>query len=931
MQNLIKRDGTKIGFDPDKVYAALEKAFLAQYGTSAIGTGANMTRRIDAVHALVMDHIDAAHGPDDIINIEQVQNYVEQALMGKSEHVVAKAYILYRQTRAQARTSDKASIVLSTGTTLRRQDICDQVVHACEGLDHVDPLRIIDKMFEDLFDGATPLQVEESFMLATRPLIEIAPEYSKVAARLLLGKLRGEVLGVRQMGIEEANARYRQYFPGMIHAGIEAGRYDARLSSFELETLGLAMKAERDYQFDYLGLQTLYDRYFIHIEGRKLEMPQSFYMRIAMGLALAERPSERTQWAIQFYDLLSTFDYMSSTPTLFNAGCSTPQMSSCFLTTVGDNLQAIYGAIRDNALLSKFAGGIGNDWTPVRGMGSHIKGTNGESQGTVPFLKVANDTAIAVNQGGKRKGAVCGYLETWHLDMEEFLELRKNTGDDRRRTHDMNTANWIPDLFMERVMTEGNWTLFSPNDVPDLHDLYGDDFRIRYEQYERLADLGQITVSKRVSALTMWRKMLTMLFETSHPWMTFKDPCNIRSPQRHDGVVHSSNLCTEITLNTKETIYDEYGDRIKLGEIAVCNLGSVNAVQHIDANGVLDKDKLKRTVYLAMRALDNVIDVNFYSTPEARKANVSHRPVALGVMGLQEVLYVRGQPFDSAGALDTNSELMEAIAYFAYMASAELAQERGPYSSFEGSDWSQGIVPMDTIERLAESRSTEHAAHLYRPDKSKLVFDWDIVRTAVKKGMRNSNCLAIAPTATIANIVGVNASIEPVFKNCFVKENMGGNFSVFNTYLVADLRKAGLWDAEMIEDLKMADGSVQNNDRVPDAMKALYATAFEVDTLAMIEAALRRGVHIDQSQSLNIYMAGVSGKKLDATYKHAWLRGLKTTYYLRTVSASSAEKSTGKAGMLNAVKATPVAEEPEGPACFMRPGDPGFSECEACQ
>ncbi len=652
-------------------------------------------------------------------------------------------------------------------------------------------------------------------------------------------------------------------------------------------------------------------------------------MRVAMGLALRE--SDREARAIEFYEILSSFDFMSSTPTLFNSGTLHSQLSSCYLTTVSDDLEGIYDAIKENALLAKYAGGLGNDWTPVRALRSHIKGTNGESQGVVPFLKVVNDTAVAVNQGGKRKGAVCTYLETWHLDIEEFLELRKNTGDERRRTHDMNTANWIPDLFMKRVMEGGEWTLFSPSDCPDLHDKYGRAFEEAYVGYEARVASGDLKLFKKMPALTLWRKMLSMLFETGHPWITFKDPCNIRSPQQHVGVVHSSNLCTEITLNTNES------------EIAVCNLGSVNLVAHMKpaAGGgfELDHDKIKRTVSIAMRMLDNVIDINYYAVDKARNSNARHRPVGMGIMGFQDCLQMMRVPYASQAAVEFADRSMEAVCYHAYFASSLLAEERGRYQSYEGSLWSRGILPQDTLKMLRDERG----GHVDVDESSTL--DWDTLRTRIKEhGMRNSNCIAIAPTATISNIIGVSACIEPTFQNLYVKSNLSGEFTVVNDYLVRDLKKLGLWDEVMVADLKYFDGSLSRIDRVPSELRELYATAFEVEPRWLVECASRRQKWIDQAQSLNIYMAGASGKKLDDTYKLAWTRGLKTTYYLRTLGATSAEKSTGRGGELNAVSAgnpstanavaaAPVLPEPEvlGAVCTMRPGDPGFEECEACQ
>jgi ribonucleoside-diphosphate reductase alpha chain len=679
------------------------------------------------------------------------------------------------------------------------------------------------------------------------------------------------------------SSRYRDYFPTFIKRGIEADLLDERLSQFDLKRLAEALDADRDLQFDYLGLQTLYDRYFLHIKEQRIELPQAFFMRVAMGLALNE--IDREARAIEFYQVLSSFDFMSSTPTLFNSGTCRSQLSSCYLTTVPDDLDGIYEAIKENALLAKYAGGLGNDWTAVRALGARIKGTNGKSQGVVPFLKVVSDTAVAVNQGGKRKGAVCAYLECWHLDIEEFLELRKNTGDDRRRTHDMNTATWIPDLFMKRVMDGGDWTLFSPSDVPDLHEKFGKQFEQAYLGYEAKIERGELPLYKKVPAVQLWRKMLSMLFETGHPWITFKDPCNIRSPQNHIGVVHSSNLCTEITLNTNDK------------EIAVCNLGSVNLVAHLK-DGALDMDKLKRTINIAMRMLDNVIDINFYAVAKARNANMKHRPIGLGIMGFQDCLYELGIPYGSDAAVEFADRSMEAVAYQAYWASTELAKERGSYSSYKGSLWDRGILPHDTLEVLRTERGGFVEADV------STTLDWDALRQRIQQyGMRNSNCLAIAPTATISNIVGVSASIEPNFQNLYVKSNLSGEFTVANRYFVKDLKKLNLWDEVMIADLKYFDGAISKIDRIPEEIRALYATAFEIDPLWLIEAGARRQKWIDQSQSLNIYMGGVSGKKLDDTYKLAWLRGLKTTYYLRSLGATGAEKSTGRAGSLNAVPA----------------------------
>jgi ribonucleoside-diphosphate reductase alpha chain len=771
-------------------------------------------------------------------------------------------------------------------------------------LSDVDSNRIIDEALGNMYDGITAKDVGTALLITARTLVEEEPNYSFVAARLLLDQLRTEALSFLDVQVQGAGRHdhsatqsqmgsvYASGLRAFIERGIELELIDPKLNKFDLATLGAALDPEQDLNFTYLGLQTLYDRYFIHSDNVRIELPQVFFMRVAMGLAVEE--DDPTKRAVEFYNLLSSFDYMSSTPTLFNAGTLRPQLSSCFLTTVPDNLDGIYGAIKDNAMLSKWAGGLGNDWTPVRALGSYIKGTNGKSQGLVPFLKVVNDTAVAVNQGGKRKGAVCSYLETWHLDIEEFLELRKNTGDDRRRTHDMNTANWIPDLFMKRVCEDGEWTLFSPNEVPDLHDLYGKAFDARYAEYEELTRGGEMTLFKRVKAQDLWRKMLSMLFETGHPWITFKDACNIRSPQQHIGVVHSSNLCTEITLNTSAE------------EIAVCNLGSVNLVQHVD-KGELDMKKLKRTIRTAVRMLDNVIDINYYSVPQARTSNMRHRPVGLGIMGFQDALYKLRIPYSSDAAVEFADHAMEAISYYAIDASSKLAKERGSYASFSGSLWSRGILPIDSLKMLAEERGEQ-----YLDINLGTTLEWDKLRAKVQiNGMRNSNVMAIAPTATIANITGVSQSIEPTYQNLYVKSNLSGEFTVVNPYMVRDLKAQGLWDKVMVNDLKYYDGSLSTIDRIPDDLKQLYATAFEVEPRWLVDAASRRQKWIDQAQSLNLYMAGASGKKLDVTYRMAWLRGLKTTYYLRSLGATSTEKSTLDRGTLNAVQS--AASEPQAP------------------
>ena len=927
---VIRRNGAVVGFEPGKISIAVTKAFLAVNG----GQGAASARIREMVESLTNQVVSALlrrQPSGGIVHIEDIQDQVELALMRSGEHDVARAYVLYREKRAQQRALLKASAdqptlhVTESGvkTPLDLQKLLATIEAACAGLEETTSAETIFKeTLKNLYDGVSSEEVYKSVILAARAMLEKDPAYSTVTARLLLHTIRREVLG-EEVSQADMKARYAVYFPQFIQKGIEAELLDPRMAEFDLAKISAALDGERDLQFSYLGLQTLYDRYFLHIANRRIELPQAFYMRVAMGLAIEEKAREDR--AIEFYNLLSSFDFMSSTPTLFNAGTRHSQLSSCYLTTVADSLESIYDAIKENALLAKYAGGLGNDWTPVRALRSHIKGTNGESQGVVPFLKVVNDTAVAVNQGGKRKGAVCTYLETWHLDIEEFLELRKNTGDDRRRTHDMNTANWIPDLFMKRVIENQDWTLFSPSDTPDLHDLYGQAFEQAYTGYEAKTQSGELKLFKRIPAVNLWRKMLSMLFETGHPWITFKDPCNIRSPQQHVGVVHSSNLCTEITLNTSDS------------EIAVCNLGSVNLVAHMktldDGQVVLDHDKLQRTIKTAMRMLDNVIDINYYAVEKARNSNLRHRPVGMGIMGFQDALHLQRIPYASDEAVEFADRSMEAVCYYAYQASSNLAVERGAYETYEGSLWSRGILPIDSIELLRKERG----GHL-EVDTSQTL-DWDGLRTLIQKqGMRNSNCIAIAPTATISNIIGVSACIEPTFQNLYVKSNLSGEFTIVNDYLVRDLKQLGLWDEVMVADLKYFDGSLARIDRIPAELRKLYATAFEVDPKWLVECASRRQKWIDQAQSLNIYLAGVSGKKLDETYKFAWLRGLKTTYYLRAMGATSAEKSTGRGGELNAVQtagAAPISALPEaeivGAACTMRPGDPGFDECEACQ
>ncbi len=924
---IIRRNGAVVGFEPGKISVAMTKAFIAVSG----GQGA-ASARVREIVAGLTEHVVGAlvrrQPGGGTFHIEDVQDQVELALMRSGEHEVARAYVLYREKRSSERAQESAQKkgaasgakinVVDDGVRrpLDTNALTELITTSCEGLGNaVDPKVILQETLKNLYDGVPAEEVRKSSILSARALIEKDPAYSYVTARLLLNNIRREVLG-EEVTHAEMKKRYAEYFPQFVKRAIHAELLDPRLGTFDLKKLGKALDASRDHQFGYLGLQILYDRYFLHVEEERIELPQVFFMRVAMGLSLNE--IDRESRAIEFYNVLSSFDLMSSTPTLFNAGTLRSQLSSCYLTTVSDELDGIYEAIKENAMLQKYAGGLGNDWTPVRALGSHIKGTNGKSQGVVPFLKVVNDTAVAVNQGGKRKGAVCAYLETWHLDIEEFLELRKNTGDDRRRTHDMNTANWIPDLFMRRVMENRDWTLFSSSDVPDLHDKFGKAFETAYAGYEEKAARGDLKLFKTVRAIDLWRKMLSMLFETGHPWITFKDPCNIRSPQQHVGVVHSSNLCTEITLNTSEE------------EIAVCNLASVNLVAHLKKtqDGIqLDHDKLRKTISTGMRMLDNVIDLNYYAVEKARRSNMRHRPVGLGAMGFQDCLHALRIPYASQEAVEFADRSMEAVAYQAYWASTELAEERGRYASFKGSLWDRNLLPQDTLALLREERG----GYVELDDSSSL--DWNLLRERIKKhGMRNSNSVSIAPTATISNIIGVSACIEPTYQNLYVKSNLSGEFTVVNEYLVRDLKRLGLWDEVLVADLKYFDGNLARIDRIPVELRKLYATAFEVEPSWLVECAARRQKWIDQSQSLNIYISNASGKKLDDTYKLAWLRGLKTTYYLRALGATHAEKSTVTSGQLNSVPsdggaAQRSAADAESPK-FCAIDNP---ECEACQ
>ena len=903
---VIKRNGKVVSFEDEKIKVAIMKAFLAVEGGSAAGSS-RIHEEVDQMAQDIIKVFERRMPSGGTVHIEEIQDQVELQLMRNEHHKVARTYVLYREARKNERVEEKEE----QGVEKNVQEVIESAVtKACLGLDNVDEKLLAAEIKSATYEGISEKDLAESMLMTARTMVEKEPNYSFVTARLLLNNLEKEVctfLGVEEK--KDRNKMYKEALTKTIEKGIELDFLNEDLKSFDLDKLGQAILEERDFQFTYLGLQTLYDRYFITSDETRYELPQVFFMRVAMGLALNEE--NKDERALEFYKLLSSFDYMSSTPTLFNSGTKRPQLSSCYLTTVPDDLSGIYGAIRDNALLSKWAGGLGNDWTNVRALGSKIKGTNGKSQGIVPFLKVSNDTAVAVNQGGKRKGAFCAYLECWHLDVEEFLDLRKNTGDDRRRTHDMNTANWIPDLFMKRLEKGEKWTLFSPSDVPDLHDIYGKEFETKYTEYEKKAETGEIKHFKTVEAKDLWRKILSMLFETGHPWVTFKDPCNIRSPQGHVGTVHSSNLCTEITLNTNED------------EIAVCNLGSINLPQHID-EGKINIEQLKSSVTTAIRMLDNVIDINYYPVPQAENSNKKHRPIGLGLMGFQDALYKLGISYDSEEAVEFADKSMELISYFAIEASCALAEERGTYETYKGSLWDNGIFPLDSINLLAEQRGSD-----FIDQNTEKTLDWDKLKEKMSKhGIRNSNVMAIAPTATIANITGVSQSIEPTYQNLFVKSNLSGEFTVVNPYLIEELKKEGLWDEVMLSDLKYFEGSLKQINRVPEHIKNKFKTAFEVEPRFIVEAASRRQKWIDQAQSLNLYIANVDGKKLDITYRMAWYKGLKTTYYLRSMGATATEKSTVERSSLNAVQSNQeVQAASQAPsACSIL--DP---DCEACQ
>lgn len=871
-------------FSPIRIASSIERAFRRARNIEET-TPDLVIEAINLLTKNIVQEMQTRFENGETLYIDMVEDLIEQQLMLEKYFDVAKDYIITRAKKRELRFISTAktgsvptrtfSIEVSKDSKIEITDsmLKDRIACACKGFeDRVDVEELLETTLTQFYIGMKAHEVDLALVFAARSKIEKEPAYSQVASRLLLDSIYQETVSI---SLFEPNLKKKHaaYFIKYIREGIKLERLSPKLLDFDLEKLSMALDLDRDDLFSYLGLQTLYDRYFIHHEQKRLETPQIFWMRVAMGLAVGEK-EDRTERAIEFYNLLSEFYFTSSTPTLFNSGTLHSQLSSCYLSTVMDDLHHIFKVIADDAQLSKWAGGIGNDWTYVRATGARIKGTNGTSQGVIPFLKVANDTAVAVNQGGKRKGAMCAYLETWHLDIEDFLELRKNTGDERRRTHDMNTANWIPDLFMKRVKEGGMWTLFSPNDVPDLHDLYGASFEKRYEEYEKLAEQGKIKLYKKVEALQLWRKMLSMLFETGHPWITFKDPSNIRSMQDHVGVIHSSNLCTEILLNTSKD------------ETAVCNLGSINLARHVTEKGI-DEERIAKTIRTAIRMLDNVVDINFYPTVEAKNANLSHRPIGMGIMGYQDALYIQNISYASHESVLFADRSMEMISYYAILASSELAKEKGCYSSYKGSKWDRGLLPIDTIAILEKERGI--AIDLDRSSS----MDWSVVRESIRKyGMRNSHTMAIAPTATIGNITGAIPSIEPIYKHLFVKSNLSGEFTVVNPYLVKKLKELSLWDEEMIDDLKYFDGTIRDIERIPQEVKKLFLTAFEIEPEWIIECAARRQKWIDMGQSLNLYLAEPSGKKLHQMYMFAWEKGVKTTYYLRSLGATQIEKST---------------------------------------
>jgi ribonucleoside-diphosphate reductase alpha chain len=917
---LMRRNGHVVPWIPEKIAVAVRMAFLSLDVDAAPAerVAAGVTRRV-------------ADLGQAIIGIEEVQDLVQEELMRQGHYKVAQNYILYRAYRARVREEQatqppvvddrqEAMILVKAGdgsTYLwNGEELRKRIAFAAAGLELVRTADEIEaELRRGLFNEITEADLRKTIELNAKSLVEVDADFAKFAARICLSYIYEEVLGwsIVRDGVAQLKEFHRAKFAAYVERGIAIGRLSPDLRKYDLAKLAAALDPAADLDFELLGVQTMYDRYLIIDKtvkpARRLETPQFFWMRVAMGLFLREEKN-REDWVIRLHALYKSRRFCSSTPTLFNAGTLHSQLSSCYLYQVNDTIESIMiRGIAENAFLSKWAGGLGGSWTSVRGTGSYIKGTNGESQGIIPFLKLHNDQLVAVNQGGKRRGSGCAYLETWHNDIEDFLELRKNTGDDRRRTHDMNTANWIPDLFMKRLKNRQPWTLFLSNEVPDLHETFGADFEKRYVAYEALAKQGKV-FGKEIPAIELWKKMLGMIFETGHPWITFKDPCNVRSPQDHVGVIHSSNLCTEITLNTSAE------------ETAVCNLGSVVLDSHLKADGSIDHAMLRETVTVAVRALDNVIDINFYPTKAAEVSNLRHRPVGMGVMGLQDCLYRRDISFASEAAVEFNDEIMEAVAYYAYDTSADLAAERGTYSSYKGSKWDRGLLPQDTIDLLERERG--EPIEVKRGGR----MDWAPVRAKIaKQGMRNSNVLAIAPTATISNIVGSSPCIEPTYKNLFVKSNLSGEFTELNGYLVRDLKKLGLWNQDMMQQIKYFDGELKDIPEIPQAIKDKYLTAFTIENKWLIDAAARRQKWIDQAQSLNLFLPTPDLKMLSHMYQYAWRTGLKTTYYLRTLGASNIEKATVEKAPKPAKKEYTAEEKNACSIEAMRNG----GTCEACQ
>lgn len=875
-----KRSGKIVELNREKIGQAIGKS------VTSVGFGGS-SELATSLSDIVIERINIDAKDDQaIVSVEKIQDLVERVLIEEGHYAIAKAYIIYREKRREVREtviegmaqkgmSGKLSIKKRNGS-IQHFDLSKaqaKLNRVSVGFENQISYELITKEFmRNIFEGIEAPDIDKALIMAVSSYIEKDPAYSFIGSRLFLEKIYREVFGqkVNDMNFQDL---YTESFTKSIKTGHEDGLLDDRMLTFDFQKISEAIKPKRDLLLQYMGAQTLYERYFIRVNKQITETPQYFFMRVAMGLALDEENKEEK--AIEFYELLSTLRFMSSTPTLFNSGLKKSQLSSCYLTTVEDDLGGIFKNYSDNAQLSKWSGGLGNDWTNIRATGAHIKSTGVESQGVIPFLKIASDVTAAINRSGRRRGATCAYLETWHLDVEEFLDLRKNTGDDRRRTHDMNTSNWIPDLFMKRVMNNEEWTLFSPNEVPELHETYGSDFERRYIEYEQKAKAGKMEQNKTVSATKLWRKMISMLFETGHPWITFKDPCNIRSPQDHVGVIHSSNLCTEITLNTSKD------------EIAVCNLGSINLASHVNSIGEIDYDLMKKTVFTAINMLDNVVDLNFYPTIEAKNSNLKHRPIGLGIMGLQDLFFKMNLAFDSPKALDTSDELMENISYNAIMASSTIASKKGSYSSFPGSKWDRGIFPLDTIELLEKERGMPIEV------SKKKRLNWQFLKEYVKEhGMRNSNTMAIAPTATISTISGCYPCIEPIYKNIYVKSNMSGEFTIINSYLIHDLKKLNLWNDTMIDKLKYYDGNLSQINDVPIELANKYKESFDVDPMVSIMHNALRGKWIDQSQSFNVFIKGTSGKLISDVYQYAWRAGLKTTYYLRSLAATQIEKST---------------------------------------